>query len=1102
MLSSRFLKPKQDTNSSNDISERYSDNGNLSLKSGVLPSSVISRLDRSSSGSSHGSGSGSGTNSSGYQSEVSEVRTIQERCQVELEDSDPEDQSQVVTVTGGLRVGPGAGQGAFTSQVKTEKLTSTGRDLKTKMPADTLGNSISTFLNKTDQISQKYRSAQIENEMTEDRLGRATSVARATSVSRQFEPSSSSFVRAGSVARGYESASRDPFYSQINRQAVGGMRAQASFLSPNNSILEQVQSQNSFVSPPQSKYAVREPKPQNNGKFRSLEDECNWILSGRDPLPDNIEEEDENTLDDISGDELSEMTLDNDDGPAPTGSEESPSGERRPPAVKPRKKERKRSEIRDLTSQMSTLNSAYTSVAQRYPTNIYNNTYRNGDEDDGVYRMKYERTMNELDDAKRKLVNQHEEDLEQMMTMKKQMEKKLNEAYEEVDDQKRDSAQWKNKYKKAQSEMDETRICLEEQNEKNELLERKFRKVDSELIEIQQEILREANIRGMLEKDMETLRQEKSKLTDEIHTLRLDVEQKESKIKSLLRELEELRSDTSNEEEARKLKRQKADLENRLREQAEEIDELSGQVQVLESAKANLERSIQQMKAEHQRQLEMKEEELEDVKAGFGKKLKVLEQQLEQEHEDRIGFLREKHELEGRIVNLQDMLEASAEQESIVAKLKKDLKRAKALLKDAHCVAENTQTEGTSNIIMRQLKQQLEEAEYNRAAAVKAKQSKELELTDLQSQLDDMARNRKLAEDRSNKLTREKSELTVQLQENEDELSEVIRKYKSSVSTISNDQITIQNQTSQIQELELESKKLKEQLADISRRLEEMDRNKGKEGKEEATAADIQKLEIKCKELETKLDLEKTTKGRMESHISRQTDVIESLQKDLEDLAVKEKKGQDEQKKMAASIRSIREELASVQTKETEANHKKSEVEKQLEVADSEKNSLKQQLKLAQTRIESLQKALKGEDSDEEEEMSSFLDHHRRAMSVTRDRARSMTRELSVGREMRGTSLSRDIRATSMSRDLRGSSMTRDTLTREPLAMPRDSRDIRSMSRDIRASVAKEFEAATRDFLSTRAEDTKDVTNVASTSNVATPNVAKETPFESIAEVE
>ena len=84
--------------------------------------------------------------------------------------------------------------------------------------------------------------------------------------------------------------------------------------------------------------------------------------------------------------------------------------------------------------------------------------------------------------------------------------------------------------------MDETRIMLEEQNEKNGLLERKFRKVDSELMEviysykqiidfihifkqIQQEILREANIRSLLEKDMDVLRHEKARLTDDIHVI-------------------------------------------------------------------------------------------------------------------------------------------------------------------------------------------------------------------------------------------------------------------------------------------------------------------------------------------------------------------------------------------------------------------------------------------------------------------------------------------------------------------------------------------------------------------------------------------------------
>ena len=38
--------------------------------------------------------------------------------------------------------------------------------------------------------------------------------------------------------------------------------------------------------------------------------------------------------------------------------------------------------------------------------------------------------------------------------------------------------------------------------------------------------------------------------------------------------------------------------------------------------------------------------------------VKVLEQQLEQEHEERINFLRERHELEGKIMGLQVIMTA------------------------------------------------------------------------------------------------------------------------------------------------------------------------------------------------------------------------------------------------------------------------------------------------------------------------------------------------------------------------------------------------------------------------------------------------------------
>ena len=53
------------------------------------------------------------------------------------------------------------------------------------------------------------------------------------------------------------------------------------------------------------------------------------------------------------------------------------------------------------------------------------------------------------------------------------------------------------------------------------------------------------------------------------------------------------------------------------------------------------------------------------------------------------------------------MLERSGDEEQ-VAKLKKDLKRTKALLKDAQLMLEKSQNEGTNKVIMRQLKNQVQ----------------------------------------------------------------------------------------------------------------------------------------------------------------------------------------------------------------------------------------------------------------------------------------------------------------------------------------------------------------------------------------------------------
>ena len=73
---------------------------------------------------------------------------------------------------------------------------------------------------------------------------------------------------------------------------------------------------------------------------------------------------------------------------------------------------------------------------------------------------------------------------------------------------------------------------------------------------------------------------------------------------------------------------------------------------------------------------------------------------MELEHEERLAFLRERHELEGKIMTLKDALDHGSSEEQ-VRKLKKDLKRSKALLKDAQLMLDKNNQEGINKIVLR-----------------------------------------------------------------------------------------------------------------------------------------------------------------------------------------------------------------------------------------------------------------------------------------------------------------------------------------------------------------------------------------------------------------
>ncbi|XP_055375471.1 mucin-2 isoform X3 [Condylostylus longicornis] len=685
-------------------------------------------------------------------------------------------------------------------------------------------------------------------------------------------------------------------------------------------------------------------------------------------LEEDDDESDAQTLKDI--DELSEMTVDL----AEERSASNIASERLEAETAERLKLEKElqeslSKVKNLQEQSEKLEMELI-CAKSDLNGISEDEDGDGEDSGGVYKLKYERVARELEFTKRRLQTQHEHDLEQLIALKKQLEKKLADAYEEVEEQRQVVGQWKRKAQKMTNEMNDLRMLLEEQNGRNNLLEKKQRKFDSECQALQDAARQERQAKDRLSREKDVLIAEKFTLEQNLADTRLELELKEEKLIALQRELEEMTFSGGTEEEVAQLRRSKMDLERRLKEQEEELDEMAGQVQLLEQAKLRLEMTMETMRKEARREAQQRDDELEEARGSAYKKIKALECQLETEHEERTLLLREKHELERRLqfAEDQDRHDRQAE-EAMNQKLKRELKKYKALLKDAHAQLERLKADSPGKAIIRQLRNQLEDAEAARTLAVKARHTAESELQDIQTLLDEAQRAKQDAEDKATIANRDRTELQAQIEENEEEMAELMKKYSAAVKQLNNEQTAMSEYEIKISELEGERNTLKEQVAELTTRLENV------ENMSDPTAAvQSKRLELRTKELESRLELEQATKARLEIQANRHKDALEKIQNDLSQSRMREMAAQDNVKKAQKSLRELREEFHTISNREQDSASKRKDLEKKIETLEAECLSLRNDLRLALQRIADLQQAMEEGDDDVTESESDSSD--------------------------------------------------------------------------------------------------------------------------------
>nr|XP_022342433.1 unconventional myosin-XVIIIa-like isoform X9 [Crassostrea virginica] len=571
--------------------------------------------------------------------------------------------------------------------------------------------------------------------------------------------------------------------------------------------------------------------------------------------------------------------------------------------------------------------------------------------DDSIYKERYERVMRESTVSRKRMEKQHEEELEKEQSLKKNVERKLHEAIEDADDQRRQLSAAKKKAQRLAAEMQDTKLHLEEQMSRNNDLERKQRRFDAELNKSQEEVRDERNLREKLQRERDQLASAKLTLEQDLQRMKVEYEEKSEKVDRLNRELMDLTltGTKGSDQEVMSLKKAKHELESKIKDQEEELDDQAGQIQQLEQTKIRLEMNLERSKQQHNKELEEKEEEIEELRYSMQKKLKNLENQMEEEYDDKKKLQQEKRELERQIQELG--ASAGTRNQEGEKRLKRDLIRTRALLRDAEIVIQKNQgSEGTKAQI-KSLRNKLDDSEYAAAAATKAKKTMELEIQDLQQQLDDIFRAKTESENKAMALLREKTELQSQLDENEEDYNDVMRKYKAVVQQATLDQTLISQQSQQIEDLSSDRERLKQEIADLQLKIQNFEDNT-------VDKSAVGRLESKIRDLENKLDLEISQKHRLEVQVARTKEQVDKLVEEKEGLMSQKTQTEENVKRVQRQLRDLREEFSDAQKKEMEVSQKNKELESKVLDLEADFEQKHSDLKLAFKRISDLQAAL------------------------------------------------------------------------------------------------------------------------------------------------
>uniref|UniRef100_A0A8C5A4H3 Myosin motor domain-containing protein n=1 Tax=Gadus morhua TaxID=8049 RepID=A0A8C5A4H3_GADMO len=578
--------------------------------------------------------------------------------------------------------------------------------------------------------------------------------------------------------------------------------------------------------------------------------------------------------------------------------------------------------------------------------------------------VQLECSQTEVEFVRRRL-KQTEEKLEVERQARQQLDTKVSSLQAQLEQSRRSAAELKRQCRRLTSDLQDARVLTDSLQSRIHELDRKQRRFDSELTQALEQAENEREL-----KDKVT--QENTAMGGQIYTLRANLQESEAEVTRLGQQKDELCSQVRDlslpldlsVDSVPDLKKQLRLLEGQASEGQEEVSTLTGRIQQQQQVHMRSELEMERMRQMHQKELEDKEEELEDVHKSSQRRLRQMEMQLEQEYEEKQMVVHEKHDLEGLIATLCDQV--GHRDFDVEKKLRRDLKRTHALLVDAQLLlstVDGPQSQPWGREHIERLHCQLEESEARRDEVEGFQKTLSQELDNAQIELETLCKHKSLADEQLMLLEHEKTDLLKRLEEDQEDLNELMKKHKALIAQSSSDITQIRELQAELEEVKKQRQTLLEELQSSVSRVQFLESST-------VGRSIVSKQEARVCDLENKLEFHRGQVKRFEVLVLRLRDSVVRLGEELEQSAQTEARERENCVYYQHRLHDMRLEMEDLTQREQDSSRRRMELEMQVTELTAVRQTLQADLETSIRRIVDLQAALEevesSDDSDSE----------------------------------------------------------------------------------------------------------------------------------------